>query len=184
MHEVAPINPWVALAYLASGILFIMALRGLSSPASSRRGNRFGPGFRSFGAEAEGDGFSVAGKVKRRAFRTHICHRRPGEAAPDAAAQDQVLRFEQGLHLIRLAPDLRVNQRLAPHRDISELRHGPRGRFHNRGAVRHIQCRPRGPYVGKPPLAVPARAFREVADGVRFELTVGMNPRRFSRPVP
>ena len=22
MHEVAPINPWVALAYLASGILF------------------------------------------------------------------------------------------------------------------------------------------------------------------
>jgi NAD(P) transhydrogenase subunit beta len=32
----------VALAYLASGILFIMALRGLSSPASSRRGNRFG----------------------------------------------------------------------------------------------------------------------------------------------
>lgn len=42
MHEVAPINPWVALAYLASGILFILALRGLSSPASSRRGNRFG----------------------------------------------------------------------------------------------------------------------------------------------
>ncbi|MFC5796309.1 hypothetical protein [Sphingopyxis terrae] len=32
MHEVAPINPWVALAYLASGILFILALRGLSSP--------------------------------------------------------------------------------------------------------------------------------------------------------
>ena len=42
MHEVAPINPWVALAYLASGILFILALRGLSSPASSRRGNRYG----------------------------------------------------------------------------------------------------------------------------------------------
>jgi NAD(P) transhydrogenase subunit beta len=33
----------VALAYLASGILFIMALRGLSSPASSRRGNRWYP---------------------------------------------------------------------------------------------------------------------------------------------
>jgi len=31
-----------ALLYLASGILFILALRGLSSPASSRRGNRFG----------------------------------------------------------------------------------------------------------------------------------------------
>ncbi|MEO6093277.1 MAG: NAD(P)(+) transhydrogenase (Re/Si-specific) subunit beta [Novosphingobium sp.] len=41
---VAPhsIEPWVALAYLASGVLFILALRGLSSPASSRRGNRFG----------------------------------------------------------------------------------------------------------------------------------------------
>lgn len=36
------VNPWVALAYLASGVLFILALRGLSSPASSRRGNRFG----------------------------------------------------------------------------------------------------------------------------------------------
>ncbi|MEO7170558.1 MAG: NAD(P)(+) transhydrogenase (Re/Si-specific) subunit beta, partial [Sphingomonas sp.] len=42
MHEVAPLNPWVALAYLASGVLFILALRGLSSPSTSRRGNRFG----------------------------------------------------------------------------------------------------------------------------------------------
>jgi len=33
---------WVALAYLVSGVLFILALRGLSSPATSRRGNRFG----------------------------------------------------------------------------------------------------------------------------------------------
>ena len=31
-----------AIAYLVSGILFIMALRGLSSPVSSRRGNVFG----------------------------------------------------------------------------------------------------------------------------------------------
>jgi H+-translocating NAD(P) transhydrogenase subunit beta len=31
-----------ALAYLASGVLFILALRGLSSPASSRQGNIFG----------------------------------------------------------------------------------------------------------------------------------------------
>lgn len=31
-----------ALAYLASGILFILALRGLSSPETSRRGNLFG----------------------------------------------------------------------------------------------------------------------------------------------
>jgi len=35
-------NPWVALAYLISGVCFIMALRGLSSPVSSQRGNRFG----------------------------------------------------------------------------------------------------------------------------------------------
>src|SRR5260221_7188128 len=31
-----------ALLYLVSGVLFIMALRGLSNPASSRRGNLFG----------------------------------------------------------------------------------------------------------------------------------------------
>ncbi len=36
------VNPLVALAYLASGVFFILALRGLSSPATSRRGNRFG----------------------------------------------------------------------------------------------------------------------------------------------
>jgi NAD(P) transhydrogenase subunit beta len=33
---------WVALAYLISGICFILALRGLSSPESAQRGNRFG----------------------------------------------------------------------------------------------------------------------------------------------
>jgi NAD(P) transhydrogenase subunit beta len=32
----------VALLYLAAGVLFILALRGLSSPESSRRGNQFG----------------------------------------------------------------------------------------------------------------------------------------------
>ncbi|MBW4330121.1 NAD(P)(+) transhydrogenase (Re/Si-specific) subunit beta [Stakelama sp. CBK3Z-3] len=42
MHEAAPVNPWVALAYLVAGICFILALRGLSSPETSRRGNRFG----------------------------------------------------------------------------------------------------------------------------------------------
>jgi NAD(P) transhydrogenase subunit beta len=31
-----------ALSYLAAGVLFILALRGLSSPATSRRGNTFG----------------------------------------------------------------------------------------------------------------------------------------------
>ncbi|HUZ67213.1 MAG TPA: NAD(P)(+) transhydrogenase (Re/Si-specific) subunit beta, partial [Beijerinckiaceae bacterium] len=33
---------FAALLYLVAGILFILALRGLSSPASSRQGNRFG----------------------------------------------------------------------------------------------------------------------------------------------
>jgi NAD(P) transhydrogenase subunit beta len=33
---------FAALLYLVSGILFILALRGLSSPATSRQGNRFG----------------------------------------------------------------------------------------------------------------------------------------------
>jgi NAD(P) transhydrogenase subunit beta len=36
------VNPWVALAYLVAGVCFIVALRGLSSPATSQRGNRFG----------------------------------------------------------------------------------------------------------------------------------------------
>ncbi len=36
------VNPWVALAYLAAGVFFILALRGLSSPQTSRTGNRFG----------------------------------------------------------------------------------------------------------------------------------------------
>ncbi|WNO53579.1 NAD(P)(+) transhydrogenase (Re/Si-specific) subunit beta [Stakelama saccharophila] len=42
MDEALAINPWVALAYLVAGVCFILALRGLSSPESSRRGNRFG----------------------------------------------------------------------------------------------------------------------------------------------
>ncbi|SDC11584.1 NAD(P) transhydrogenase subunit beta [Sphingomonas sp. YR710] len=33
---------WAGLAYLIAGVLFILALRGLSSPTSSRSGNRFG----------------------------------------------------------------------------------------------------------------------------------------------
>jgi NAD(P) transhydrogenase subunit beta len=35
-------NPWASLAYLVAGVCFILALRGLSSPTSSQRGNRFG----------------------------------------------------------------------------------------------------------------------------------------------
>jgi NAD(P) transhydrogenase subunit beta len=41
MEHIA-VNPWAMLAYLVAGVCFIMALRGLSSPSSSRRGNRFG----------------------------------------------------------------------------------------------------------------------------------------------
>ncbi len=40
--EVAATPAWVALAYLVAGVLFILALRGLSSPETSQRGNRFG----------------------------------------------------------------------------------------------------------------------------------------------
>ncbi|WP_421721757.1 NAD(P)(+) transhydrogenase (Re/Si-specific) subunit beta [Aurantiacibacter suaedae] len=36
------VNPWVALAYLVAGVFFILALRGLSSPETSRKGNRYG----------------------------------------------------------------------------------------------------------------------------------------------
>jgi NAD(P) transhydrogenase subunit beta len=42
MHESAPTPAWVLLAYLISGVCFILALRGLSSPESSRRGNLTG----------------------------------------------------------------------------------------------------------------------------------------------
>ncbi len=41
MEHAAP-PAWVMLAYLISGVFFIFALRGLSSPATSQRGNRFG----------------------------------------------------------------------------------------------------------------------------------------------
>ena len=43
MAEAAVAQPaWVLLAYLMAGVCFILALRGLSSPESSRRGNRIG----------------------------------------------------------------------------------------------------------------------------------------------
>ncbi|HEY7958426.1 MAG TPA: NAD(P)(+) transhydrogenase (Re/Si-specific) subunit beta [Sphingomicrobium sp.] len=43
MAEAAHAQPaWVLLAYLVAGVCFILALRGLSSPESSRRGNRIG----------------------------------------------------------------------------------------------------------------------------------------------
>ncbi|MFC4292241.1 NAD(P)(+) transhydrogenase (Re/Si-specific) subunit beta [Sphingorhabdus arenilitoris] len=40
--EHAAVPAWAMIAYLVAGVFFIFALRGLSSPASSRRGNRFG----------------------------------------------------------------------------------------------------------------------------------------------
>src|SRR3954471_21932958 len=43
MVEAAHAQPaWVLLAYLVSGVCFILALRGLSSPETSRRGNYTG----------------------------------------------------------------------------------------------------------------------------------------------
>ena len=40
--EHGAVPAWVLIAYLAAGICFILALRGLSSPATSQRGNRLG----------------------------------------------------------------------------------------------------------------------------------------------
>jgi len=42
MHDAALPPAWVMLAYLVAGSCFILALRGLSSPESARRGNRLG----------------------------------------------------------------------------------------------------------------------------------------------
>ncbi len=42
MEHAASVNSVAALAYLIAGVCFILALRGLSSPSSSQRGNRFG----------------------------------------------------------------------------------------------------------------------------------------------
>ena len=43
MEHIAAATPdWAVLAYLVAGVLFILSLRGLSSPESSQQGNRFG----------------------------------------------------------------------------------------------------------------------------------------------
>ena len=42
MEHAASVPAWVLVAYLISGICFILALRGLSSPSTSQRGNRLG----------------------------------------------------------------------------------------------------------------------------------------------
>ena len=41
-HGASATPAWVLIAYLIAGICFILALRGLSSPATSQRGNRLG----------------------------------------------------------------------------------------------------------------------------------------------
>ena len=42
MEHVNHTPQWAMAAYLVAGILFILALRGLSSPETSRSGNRYG----------------------------------------------------------------------------------------------------------------------------------------------
>src|SRR5688572_24585297 len=42
MAEHVGLPAWALVSYLVAGVLFILALRGLSSPATSQRGNRFG----------------------------------------------------------------------------------------------------------------------------------------------
>jgi NAD(P) transhydrogenase subunit beta len=42
MEHASATPAWAMFAYLVSGVLFILALRGLSSPESSRAGNRYG----------------------------------------------------------------------------------------------------------------------------------------------
>ncbi|MFZ4688291.1 MAG: NAD(P)(+) transhydrogenase (Re/Si-specific) subunit beta, partial [Polymorphobacter sp.] len=41
-HAAAATPAWAMLAYLIAGVLFILSLRGLSSPESSQQGNRYG----------------------------------------------------------------------------------------------------------------------------------------------
>ncbi|QMW22029.1 NAD(P)(+) transhydrogenase (Re/Si-specific) subunit beta [Sandaracinobacteroides saxicola] len=41
-HALSATPAWAMLAYLIAGILFVLALRGLSSPETSRAGNRYG----------------------------------------------------------------------------------------------------------------------------------------------
>ena len=70
-----------ALLYLAAGVLFILALRGLSSPVTSRRGNFLGmTGMAVAGHHARGGagnaahlGYDHRGHCHRRQHRCHGC---------------------------------------------------------------------------------------------------------------
>ncbi|MDP8993531.1 MAG: NAD(P)(+) transhydrogenase (Re/Si-specific) subunit beta [Pseudomonadota bacterium] len=74
--EHGPAAPsWVMLAYLVAGVCFILALRGLSGPESSRRGNRFG----------------MAGMVI--AVATTLVHYRPAEDPAGPLATSTMLQI-------------------------------------------------------------------------------------------
>ena len=70
-------NPWIIFVYLIAGVLFILALRGLSHPETSRRGNQLGmigmliailatfaePGMRGVGAGFIVLGIAIGGAI-------------------------------------------------------------------------------------------------------------------------
>src|ERR1700679_698881 len=76
-----------ALAYLVSGVLFIMALRGLSSPATSRAGNRNGMIGMAIAVATPlwvaGGSCRRAGRGRRVLFTGSVRHR-PGRRHPHA----------------------------------------------------------------------------------------------------
>ena len=86
---------FAALAYLVSGVLFILALRGLSHPESSRRGNLFGMAGMAIAAavtliafppSAEGIGLIVAAVVLGGGVGALIARRIPMTAMPQLVA--------------------------------------------------------------------------------------------------
>ena len=86
---------YAALAYLASGVLFILALRGLSHPESSRRGNLFGMAGMAIAAavtliafppSGEGIGLIAAAVVLGGGIGAVIARRIPMTAMPQLVA--------------------------------------------------------------------------------------------------
>jgi hypothetical protein len=71
MHGVTPPS-WVMLAYLIAGICFILALRGLSSPASSQRGNRLGMAGMLIAVLHDADPLSAERSAGRRGRRRRV----------------------------------------------------------------------------------------------------------------
>ena len=86
---------YAALAYLASGVLFILALRGLSHPETSRRGNLFGMAGMAIAAavtliafppSGEGIGLIAAAVVLGGGIGAVIARRIPMTAMPQLVA--------------------------------------------------------------------------------------------------